>query len=70
MATRLLSLLAALLLSLNRKTHKAYYRTREGNFNINGFEVVLFCFANRDTLFDHSIFSVIPNIFSGCFFWV
>lgn len=27
---------AALLLSLNRKTHKAYYRTREGNFNING----------------------------------
>jgi len=27
---------AALLLSLNRKTHKSYYRTREGNFNING----------------------------------
>lgn len=27
---------AALLLSLNRKTHKAYYRTREGNFSING----------------------------------
>ena len=26
----------ALLLSLNRKTHKAYNRTREGNFNING----------------------------------
>jgi len=28
---------AALILSLNRKTHKAYYRTRDGNFNINGF---------------------------------
>jgi D-lactate dehydrogenase len=27
---------AALILSLNRKTHKAYYRTRDGNFNING----------------------------------
>lgn len=27
----------ALILSLNRKTHKAYYRTRDGNFNINGF---------------------------------
>ncbi len=27
---------AALILSLNRKTHKAYYRTREGNFSING----------------------------------
>ena len=26
----------ALILSLNRKTHKAYYRTRDGNFNING----------------------------------
>ncbi len=28
---------AALILSLNRKTHKAYYRVRDGNFNINGF---------------------------------
>lgn len=27
---------AALILSLNRKIHKAYYRTREGNFSING----------------------------------
>ncbi|MCF7907459.1 MAG: 2-hydroxyacid dehydrogenase [Candidatus Omnitrophica bacterium] len=27
---------SALLLSLNRKTHKAYHRTREGNFSING----------------------------------
>ena len=27
---------AALILTLNRKTHKAYYRTREGNFSING----------------------------------
>jgi D-lactate dehydrogenase len=27
---------AALILSLNRKTHKAYYRTRDGNFSING----------------------------------
>ncbi len=27
---------AALMLTLNRKTHKAYYRTREGNFSING----------------------------------
>lgn len=27
---------AALMLSLNRKTHKAYYRTRDGNFSING----------------------------------
>ncbi len=27
---------AALILSMNRKTHKAYYRTREGNFSING----------------------------------
>ncbi|MBN1863782.1 MAG: 2-hydroxyacid dehydrogenase [Victivallales bacterium] len=26
----------ALMLSLNRKTHKAYQRTREGNFSING----------------------------------
>jgi D-lactate dehydrogenase len=26
----------ALMLSLNRKTHKAYYRIREGNFSING----------------------------------
>lgn len=26
----------ALILSLNRKTHKAYYRTRDMNFNING----------------------------------
>lgn len=26
----------ALLLTLNRKTHKAYFRTRDGNFNING----------------------------------
>ncbi|MBW6458859.1 MAG: 2-hydroxyacid dehydrogenase, partial [FCB group bacterium] len=26
----------ALLLSLNRKTHRAYYRTRDGNFSING----------------------------------
>ena len=28
---------AALILTLNRKTHKAYYRTRDGNFSINGF---------------------------------
>lgn len=27
----------ALVLALNRKTHRAYYRTRDGNFNINGF---------------------------------
>jgi len=27
---------AALVLTLNRKTHKAYYRTRESNFTING----------------------------------
>jgi D-lactate dehydrogenase len=27
----------ALMLALNRKIHKAYSRTREGNFNINGF---------------------------------
>jgi D-lactate dehydrogenase len=27
---------AALILSLNRKTHKAYFRTRDGNFSING----------------------------------
>ena len=27
---------AALLLTLNRKTHKAYFRTRDGNFSING----------------------------------
>ncbi len=27
----------ALVLSLNRKTHKAYYRTRDGNFSIGGF---------------------------------
>lgn len=26
----------ALILTLNRKTHKAYYRTRDSNFNING----------------------------------
>jgi D-lactate dehydrogenase len=26
----------ALILSLNRKTHKAYFRTRDNNFNING----------------------------------
>ena len=26
----------ALILALNRKTHRAYYRTREGNFNISG----------------------------------
>lgn len=26
----------ALLLTLNRKTHKAYFRTRDNNFNING----------------------------------
>ena len=26
----------ALILGLNRKTHKAYYRTRDGNFSING----------------------------------
>ena len=26
----------ALMLTLNRKTHKAYYRTRDNNFNING----------------------------------
>ena len=26
----------ALILTLNRKTHRAYYRTREGNFAING----------------------------------
>ncbi|NCD32088.1 MAG: 2-hydroxyacid dehydrogenase [Spartobacteria bacterium] len=26
----------ALAMSLNRKTHKAYYRTRDNNFNING----------------------------------
>jgi D-lactate dehydrogenase len=26
----------ALMLSLNRKIHRAYYRTRDGNFNING----------------------------------
>jgi D-lactate dehydrogenase len=26
----------ALILSLNRKTHKAYYRTRDGNFTIGG----------------------------------
>ncbi|MEA3369369.1 MAG: 2-hydroxyacid dehydrogenase [Candidatus Ratteibacteria bacterium] len=26
----------ALMLSLNRKIHKAYYRTRDGNFSING----------------------------------
>ncbi len=28
---------AALMLSLNRKTHRAYYRTRDNNFSINGF---------------------------------
>lgn len=27
----------ALMLSLNRKTHRAYYRTRDNNFSINGF---------------------------------
>ena len=27
---------AALMLALNRKTHKAYFRTRDGNFSING----------------------------------
>jgi D-lactate dehydrogenase len=27
----------ALILSLNRKTHKAYYRIRDGNFSISGF---------------------------------
>jgi len=27
----------ALMMSLNRKTHRAYYRTRDNNFNINGF---------------------------------
>jgi D-lactate dehydrogenase len=27
----------ALMLSLNRKVHKAYYRTRDNNFSINGF---------------------------------
>lgn len=27
----------ALMLTLNRKTHKAYYRTRDGNFTISGF---------------------------------
>ncbi len=27
---------AALILSLNRKTHRAYYRIRDGNFSING----------------------------------
>lgn len=27
---------AALMLALNRKLHKAYYRTRDSNFNING----------------------------------
>jgi D-lactate dehydrogenase len=27
---------AALLLALNRKTHKAYFRTRDGNFALNG----------------------------------
>ena len=27
---------AALMLSLNRKTHKAYFRTRDANFSING----------------------------------
>ncbi len=27
---------AALLLALNRKTHKSYYRTRDGNFSITG----------------------------------
>jgi len=26
----------ALILALNRKTHKSYYRTRDGNFSING----------------------------------
>ena len=26
----------AMMLSLNRKTHKAYYRTHDNNFNING----------------------------------
>jgi len=29
---------AALILTLNRKTHKAYYRVREGNFSINGLQ--------------------------------
>ena len=29
---------AAMILSLNRKTHKAYYRVRDGNFSINGFQ--------------------------------
>jgi D-lactate dehydrogenase len=28
---------AALMLSLNRKTHRAYYRVRDNNFSINGF---------------------------------
>ncbi len=28
---------AAMMLSLNRKTHRAYYRTRDNNFSINGF---------------------------------
>ncbi len=27
----------ALIMTLNRKTHRAYYRTRDGNFSINGF---------------------------------
>ena len=27
----------ALMMTLNRKTHKAYFRTRDNNFNINGF---------------------------------
>lgn len=28
---------AGLMMALNRKTHRAYYRTRDGNFSINGF---------------------------------
>lgn len=55
----------ALAMSLNRKTHRAYYRTRDNNFNINGFMGVDFYGKTCGVVGSGKIGQIFAGIMSG-----
>jgi D-lactate dehydrogenase len=55
----------ALAMSLNRKTHRAYYRTRDNNFNINGFMGVDFNGKTCGVVGSGKIGTIFAKIMSG-----
>ncbi|MDA3800232.1 MAG: 2-hydroxyacid dehydrogenase [Kiritimatiellae bacterium] len=55
----------ALAMSLNRKTHRAYYRTRDNNFNINGFMGVDFYGKTCGVVGSGKIGQIFAKIMSG-----